>query len=50
MVFSNDMDDVYSSIGCYNPTKKRNILIVFDDLNAAMINNEVINQIMTKNV
>ena len=50
MVFSNDTDDVYSSIGCYNPRKKRKILIVFDDLNAAMINNEVINQIMTKNV
>ena len=50
MEFSNDMNDVYSNIGWYNPRKKRKVLIVFDDLNAAMINNEIINQIMTKKV
>ena len=26
------MDDIYNNIDDYNPTRKRNILIVFDDM------------------
>ena len=37
--YSNTMDDVYINIDGYNPKRKRNILIVFDD---------VIADIMTK--
>ena len=29
---SNTMDDVYENIGDYNPSRKRKILIVFDDM------------------
>ena len=32
MEYSNDMQDVYKNIEDYNPTKKRKILIVFDDM------------------
>ena len=31
---SNTMDDVYENIDDYNPSRKRNILIVFDDMMA----------------
>ena len=30
--YSNTMDDVYSNIDDYNPKRKRNIFIVFDDM------------------
>ena len=30
--YSQYMDDVYNNINDYNPNKKRNILIVFDDM------------------
>ena len=30
--YSNDMDDIYKNTEEYNPNKKRNILIVFDDM------------------
>ena len=29
--YANDMDDIYKKIEEYNPSKKRKILIVFDD-------------------
>ena len=32
--YSQYMDDVYNNINDYNPNKKRNILIVFDDMTA----------------
>ena len=32
------MQDVYKDIKEYNPGKKRKVLIVFDDMIAAMIN------------
>ena len=38
MEYLNDMEDVYKHIEDYNPGKKRNILIVFDDMIANMIN------------
>ena len=36
---SNDMDDIYKNIKEYNP-KKREILIVFDDMITDMLNNK----------
>ena len=32
------MDDIYKNIELYNPSKKRKILIVFDDMIAHMLN------------
>ena len=37
--YSNDMQDFYKTIDEYNTDKERKILIVFDDMIAAMINN-----------
>ena len=38
---SNDMVDIYQNIEKYNPSKKRKILIVFDDMVADMLNNKL---------
>ena len=40
--YSNDMHDVYKNIEEYNLRNKREILIVFDDMIAGMINNKSI--------
>ena len=45
--YSNDMQDVYKNIDEYNVDKEREILIVFDDLIADMINNKKRNSIVT---
>ena len=37
---SNTMDDVYENINDYNPSRKRKILIVFDDMIADIMTNE----------
>ena len=37
--YSNDMQDVYKNINCYNADKKNKISIVFDDMIADMIHN-----------
>ena len=46
------MDDIYKNIykniDEYNPNKKTKILIVFDDLNADMLNNKKFNPIVTE--
>ena len=34
------MDDVYDNINCYNSSRKRNILIVFDDMTADIMTNK----------
>ena len=44
---SNDMVDIYQNIEKYNPSKKRKILIVFDDMVADMLNNKL-NKIVTE--
>ena len=36
---SNTMDDVYENINDYNPSRKRKILIVFDDMIANIMTN-----------
>ena len=38
--YSNTMDDVCSNIDYYNPKRKRNILIVFDDMIADILTNK----------
>ena len=42
------MQDVYKNIEEYNISKKRKILIVFDDMIADMINNKKLNSIVTE--
>ena len=46
--YSNDMQDIYKNINEYNIDKKREILIVFDDMIADMINNNKLNSIVTE--
>ena len=48
MEYSNDMHDVYKNIEDYNPGKNRNVLIVFDDMIADMINNKKLDLIVTE--
>ena len=42
------MQDVYKNIEDYNPGKKRQTLIVFDDMIADIINNKKLNPIVTE--
>ena len=42
------MEDVYKDIEEYNLGKKRNVLIVFDDMIADMINNTKLNPVVTE--
>ena len=46
--YLNDMHDVYKNINDYNPDKENKILIVFDDMIAAMIHNKKLNSIVPK--
>ena len=41
------MDDIYKNIVEYNPSKKRKILIAFDDIIADIHNNEKLSLIVT---
>ena len=43
---SNTMDDVYENIHDYNPSRKRNILIVFDDMIADIMSNKKVQTII----
>ena len=43
---SNSMDDVYEDIDDYNPTRKRKILIVFDDMIADIMSNKKIQAVV----
>ena len=45
--YSNDMH-IYKNIEEYNPNKKRQILIVFDDMIADMLSNEKFNPVVTE--
>ena len=38
--YSQTIDDVYENLEDYNPTKKRRVLIVFDDMIADMESNK----------
>ena len=46
--YSNDLQDVYKNIEEFNLGKKCEILIVFDDIIADMINNKNFNPIVTE--
>ena len=46
--YSNDMDDNYKNIEEYNSSKKRKILVVFDDMVADMLSNKKLNPIVTE--
>ena len=46
--YSDNMQDVYKNIEGYNIGKKLEILIVFDDMIADMINNKKINPVVTE--
>ena len=39
--YSNTMQDVYKNIEGYNPSRKCNVLMVFDDMVADMINKKL---------
>ena len=42
------MDDIYKNIEEYNPNKKCEILIVFDDMITEMLSNKKVNPIVTE--
>ena len=46
--YSSDMQDVYKNTDDYNPDKENEILIVFDDMIADMIQNKKLNSIVTE--
>ena len=46
--YSKDMQDVYKNIDEYNTDKERQILIVFDDMIADLINNKKLNSVITE--
>ena len=43
-----DMEDIYKNIEELNPNKKRQILIIFDDMIADMLRNKKLNPIVTE--
>ena len=46
--YSNDMQDLYKNIEEYNTDKKCKTLIVFDDMNADIVNNKNLNPVETE--
>ena len=46
--YSNDMQDVYKKIEEYNISKKRQVLIVFDDMIAGIIHHKNLNAVVTE--
>ena len=44
--YSNDMDDINKNIEEDNPSKKRKILTVFDDMIADMLSNQKLNPVV----
>ena len=46
--YSNDMQDIYKKIQEYNLGKKCEVLVVFDDMIANIINNKKLNPIVTE--
>ena len=43
---SNTMDDVYENINDYNPSRKRKVLIIFDDMIADILSNKKLQAII----
>ena len=46
--YSQTIDNVYETLEDYNPTKKRRVLIVFDDMIADMKSNKKLSPIVTE--
>ena len=46
--YSNNTQDVYKNIEEYNPWRKRQVLLVFDDMIVDMISNKTMNSIVTE--
>ena len=46
--YSQTIDDIYENLEDYNTTKKRRVLIVFDDMIADMKSNEKLSPIVTE--
>ena len=46
--YSQTIDDVYENLADYNPTKKRTVLIVFDDMIADMESNKKLSPVCTE--
>ena len=46
--YANDMDDIYKNIEEYNPKKTRKMFIVFDDVITNILNNKILNPIVTE--
>ena len=46
--YSQTIDDVYENLGDYNPTKKRTVLIVFDDKIEDMESNKKLSPVVTE--
>ena len=46
--YSQTIDDVYEDLEDYNPTKKRRVLIVFDDMIADMESNKKLSSIVKR--
>ena len=46
--YSNIMDNIYKNIEEYNPNKKRKISTVFDDMIADMLQEKILNSIITE--
>ena len=46
--YSQKIDDAYESLEDYHPTKKRRVLIVFDDMIAEMKSNKKLSPIVTE--
>ena len=42
-----NLNDIYKNIEEYKPNKKRKMLIIFDDMNADILNNKKHNSIVT---
>ena len=46
--YSHTIDDVYENLVDYNPTNKRRVLIVFDDMTADMESNKILSPKVTE--
>ena len=46
--YSNNIQDVYKNVEDFNPNRKCNVLIVFDDMIADLINNKKLSPVVTE--
>ena len=46
--YSNNMQDIFRNVEEFNPDRKCNVLIIFDDMIDDMISNKKLNQIVTE--